>query len=193
MKKLLALSVLALAIDTIQAANIQWTLNTGAATMRAADGSTVLNGGTAYLILANDLSSIQGDIVGGNGFSTIIGNYALDSAGITGGKINPTTRTADTNKIVAGTAYDFQVLVYDATADKYYATSTKNQKAYDPLSSDDALQIPKAITLGATDLYAVRGTATANAPYQEGTSVPEPATGALALAGVALLFRRRRA
>ena len=196
MKKLLALTLLATFAGTASAASIQWTLSSGAATIKASGSTSALSGGTAYLILATDLANIEGDIDGGQSFSDIIDGYALGNAAITNGK-NLTTQTATSDKITAPTYYDFQVLIYDADADQYYSTTVKNQKAYDPTSSDDALQVPTAITLTATDLAATRGATASTANWQDGTKstpdVPEPATGALALAGVALLFKRRRA
>ena len=194
MKKLVTITLLAAFAGAASAASIQWTLSTGAATMKASGSTTALSGGTAYLILANDLATLESDIEGGQSFADIIDSYALGSAAITGGKINPTTVTTVSGKITAPTYYDFQVLIYDASADQYYSTTVKNQKAYDPNSTDEALQIPTSISLSATDLGATRGAVASSVTWKDGTvSVPEPATGALALAGVALLFKRRRA
>ncbi len=192
MKKLTTLAAMVLVAASVQAASIQWTLSTGAATMKTPGATTALTG-TAYLILANDLADLQSDI-GADGFAESIKDYKLGEASITSGR-NTTTQTATSNKLTAGNSYDFQVVIYDSASNQYYTSSVKNQKAYDPTSSDDALQIPKSITLTADDVYATRGTNASTAPWASGapSGVPEPATGALALAGVALLFKRRRA
>ena len=192
MKKLTTLAAMVLAAVSVNAASIQWSLSTGAATMKTPGATTALTG-TAYLILASDLTDLQSDIAT-DGFAEAIKDYKLGDSPISNGKIT-TTQTATSNKLTAGTAYDFQVVIYDSAANKYYTSTVKNQKAYDPTSTDDALQIPKAITLTADDVYATRGANPSSASWQSGepSGVPEPATGALALAGVALLFKRRRA
>ena len=192
MKKLLSLTLIALAAASLQAASIQWKMSTGAATMKSPGTTTALTG-MAYLILASDLADLQTDIAA-DGFAEAIKDYKLGEATITSGK-NTNDQTASSSKLTAGNSYDFQVVIYDSTANKYYTSTVKNQKAYDPNSDDDALKIPKAITLGADDVYATRGANPSTASWQSGepSGVPEPATGALALAGVALLFKRRRA
>ncbi len=192
MKKLTTLAAMVLAVASVNAASIQWSLSTGAATMKSPGATTALTG-TAYLILANDLADLQSDIAT-DGFAETIKDYKLGDAPISSGKIT-TTQTATSDKLTAGNGYDFQVVIYDSSSNQYYTSSVKNQKAYDPTSTDDALQIPKAITLGADDVYATRGANASTAPWASGepSGVPEPATGALALAGVALLFKRRRA
>ena len=196
MKKILTLAAL-VAVATVQAASIDWTTSFGTKNIKNSASSKLA--GSAYLILASDVSNIEGLLKDGDisGFNSAMSTYKLNSEdiSITNGKASPTSGTATNSRLTAGTEYTFAFLIYDSTNKEYYVSGTATQTAYDANSSDDALKVPKSITFDAAALGATAGSTGTNPNTFKSAvaAVPEPATGALALAGVALLFRRRRA
>ena len=190
MKKLLTFTVL-FAVGVASAASIDWKLSTGGSSnyMVGKDGNALT--GTAYLLLASDVTDFASE--------DEIAAAALGSASITSG-VNKDTQTATSSKLTAPQAYDFTVLVYDSASDTYFTSAaTKNQQTYNFGADMDNYGTATSISFTANNLYAtstLRGTQEWTSPGgsgQQGEDVPEPATGALALAGVALLFKRRRA
>ena len=178
MKKIILSALAALAIPA-SAASIDWTLNTAAAAnyMVGKDGNKL--NGTAYLLLTSDVATFDSE--------SAIQDVALGSATITDG-VNKTKQTATSDKLVAPTSYSFSVLVFDSSSASYFlASAPKSEQAYN--LSGDVYTDAKSITFSAAQLYAsatTRGT-------QTYTSVPEPATAALALLGLGLLIKRRKA
>ena len=201
MKKLITLAAL-VAAASVQAASIDWNTNFGTRNIKNSAGSKL--SGSAYLILASDVSNIEGLLKDGDisGFNTAMSTYKLnsDDIAISNGKTSPTSGTATNSRLTAGTEYEFAFVIYDSANQEYYVTGTATEKAYDANSSDDALKVPKSIAFDYAALGATTGSSGTNPnTFKSATEaagsgdVPEPATGALALAGVALLFKRRRA
>ena len=187
MKKSILLALLALALPA-SAGTIDWIMNTMADSnyMVGTDGNKLT--GSAYLVLTSEyesatvetLNDITGLALGGD--SLVIENG-----------VNKTVKTTTDDRItpVDGlTALSFTVLVYDSVNNAFYASAEKTQKAYQ--TSGDNYTDPKQVSFTAANLYATankRGTQT----YHALVSVPEPSSAALALAGLALLLKRRRA
>ena len=185
MKKSILLAVLALALPA-SAASIDWTMNTAAASnyMVGSDGKKLT--GVAYLMLTDSLTD---EVLATFKTQDAIQEQALGKAGVTiTDGINKATTTTTDSRLSAPYSYSFTVLIYDTVNNEYFKSSTfKEQTAYN-LSGDDYTD-PKAISFNAQQLYAtstLRGT-------QTYVSVPEPSTAALALAGLALLLKRRKA
>ncbi len=204
MKKLLTLATF-VAVVAAQAASIDWAIGgINKAKTQISDASGNAMNGTVYLIFANDASQLAA--ANTDTFSDVVNSIVLDSVAVSSGKISmaePKTYTnnkpADEGGLVArsadGPQYSFQILVWDAANNSYYLSNTMSQYAY-VSGTDDATQI----TFGKDDLGISSGNfsftqipAPGGSGGGETPGVPEPATGALALAGVALLFKRRRA
>ena len=192
MKKLLTFALLA-AVGVASAASIDWQYSFGTKTIKDSDGNRLT--GTAYLILADDLADIQAaaDPTDASAFLDALDDAKLDSKGITNGKTTSQSGTATDSDLTAGTQYDFQVVIYDTAKKQYYVSETKTERAYDPSSSNPAYQDANKITFTGADLGATTGSNPNTNEWTPATGVPEPATGALALAGIALLFKRRKA
>ena len=194
MKKLLTFALLA-TVGVANAASINWNYNFGTRTIKDSDGNKLT--GTAYLILADDLADIQAaaDPSDPSAFLDALNDAKLDSIGISGGKSTSTTGTASDSDLVAGTEYDFQVLIYDTAKNQYYVSTSKRYAAYDGASDDPALAKPVEAKFSGAELGATTGSNPNTNEWSSATpsGVPEPATGALALAGIALLFKRRKA
>ena len=88
--------------------------------------------------------------------------------------------------LTAGETYSFGLLYYstDSKGDGYFKIATVSSQAYDPA---DPTSVQDAKTSFTTFGNASYGTEKAF------SAVPEPSTAALALAGLALLIRRRKA
>ena len=183
MKKIVLLALAAIAIPA-SAASIDWTLNTAAAAnyMVGSDGNKL--NGTAYLLLTSDANSL-GTFAAADKFLTAMEDVALGSATITDG-INKTKQTATSDKLVAPTSYSFSVLVFDGSS-YYVASAAKSMTAYN--LTGDVYTDAKAITFTANEMYA----SAAKRGTQAYVAVPEPATAALALLGLGLMIKRRKA
>ena len=189
MKKTILLALLALALPA-SAGSIDWKLSTGAATNYMVDQDKNKLNGTAYLVLTSDYESAT--------ISTLddITSLALggDSIAISDG-VNLDTKTTTDARITpvdGSTMISFTVLVYDPGSSSFYASAAKTQTAYQ-LSGDEFTDA-KQVSFLAANLYATaakRGTQDWHAA--PAVSVPEPSSAALALAGLALLLKRRRA
>lgn len=190
MKKLMTMmAVLALAI-TSNAASINWTVS-GLASKVVNDkaGSPAANE-TVYLILAgtSDLASIT-DCADAAKFNSALSAITLDSGTTTseGKKPSISNKVVTNDALTANTTYTFGLLYVceDAKGDGYYKVVTASAPAYTTGDTANA----KTLSTSFANLESASWTKAYSAP----APIPEPATGALALAGVALLFRRRRA
>ena len=195
MKKLLTLALVASLAGITSAASIDWTIsgiNKAKTQINDAKGNAL--SGSVYLILASDASQLAEATP--DTFLTTLNNIKLGEAPVSSGKVDgTTTRTASSNDFVSrldgGSQYTLQVVVYDAANKSYYLSGTKSQYAYNPADVTSGDDVAKGVTfskddIGASSTYEASG-------YQQIGGVPEPATGALALAGIALLFKRRKA
>ena len=167
------------------------------------DGDTVANSAagytiTAYLFYLGDIttttptwSSTVADLdhlnlaVGGN----IYGEKVGAAAGNLSATIAPYTVTTSTTsgKSVFGVLYVLTNTNWDEGEYKWYASNTF---VYDEsISSTENANGDKWTGASNTFTHSTLDTATGKASW---VSVPEPATAGLAIAGLALLFKRRR-
>lgn len=193
MKKLfVAAAAIAFAVGA-QAASIDWSV--GANTWTMPDSSKPAKNTVVYLIDAASWSSIETAIKGGaTSFTTAdAGIIAVGQTSNTKGLVNGGTATSD--KLVAGTKYNFAYLVIDSSSDpaQYYASATINMAAYDPTDPD--YSEVKTAGFGSAQ-FTTTGVSGGWATASGGStpSVPEPTSGLLMLMGLgALALRRRRA
>lgn len=186
MKKFLTLAVAAMAVAS-QAATISWQLSPTKATGYAKDqtvllfvgaaGETFTHGDASDLTLSDYVAALLAD---GTDAATAA---AFDSATTISGRSGITTaaKTKDVT-YAADSAIVGMMIVLDGNG-KYSSFSLSGTVA----GSGDTLMNSNTAdsSTGFQDLPTGGG--------GEQPAVPEPATGALALAGVALLFKRRRA
>ena len=192
MKKTLAFLLIAASVAA-QAASVDWVNSSKRNTFIFDKDGNKFNG-TAYLVFANDVATITNPTETKT-FEDLLGDYSLEDSSISNGAYARSQARVDSDDMTAGQEYEFQVILVDSNGN-YSLSSKVKQSAYEN-GVDDAT----ILTFGANDLGAV-GSASASTinwndkPVYGGgetPGVPEPATGALALAGVALLFKRRRA
>ena len=203
MKKLAILPVLAALATSAQAASVMWGfgekvyLNKGSDTVlsTAASAPTVADGSYLALVYLGqnvtsyDLTTLVADIADTTKAAKVVDsiNYGITTTGKASavGKWNPTTSTYNDTTMVSGAS--FAILFYNGTAfDNVYAyTGGSKGSAYDSnilkVASDDMVRASATI-------YATGSSATPGV-----ISVPEPSAAALALAGLALLIKRRKA
>ena len=194
MKKLLTFALLA-AVGVASAASIDWKTSTARNTYVWDSDGNKFNG-TAYLVLADDVATILAPTEDKT-FQDLLGDYKIDEVALSNGAYAiPQRTTPDSTKLEDNTRYDFQVILVDSNGNYSLSSDTQKSKAYIPGEGTG-----EPISFGAA-LLGAAGTASAStatwneAPVYQGggqPGVPEPATGALALAGVAHLFKRRRA
>ena len=145
--------------------------------------------GDIYLILASNAASLEG-LTTKSDFETALADITLGTAAVTDGKIS-STQTATSSSLVAKVdggpnSYTFQVVVYDAVNMAYYLSGTAEKNAY-------SLAGVAANTDAATSIVFTKTMIGKSSSPSWSPSVPEPSTAALALAGLALLLKRRKA
>ena len=187
MKKLIACLVAVMAVGALHAASINWTI-TGSTTTVANDYLGNAYTSKAYLVLASNLSSITSDTQTKAQFESALAALCVSDATSSDGKkpaVSGVTVTDD--KLASGVATTFGLVIVseDEDGNGFYKVITATGTPYVTGATADAqTKVSTAWNFGTKSW--VQGYATPQ-------PVPEPATGALALAGVALLFRRRRA
>ena len=188
MKRIVTLSLIALTAIAAQAATIKW-----GASGTANYGSTLLKSGasTAYLVyLGENVSDWSGfsfadDFVGSRlaskdttTYANIGSNSFIATEGSSLGGLDSVSANLTDKKSSFGVLF----------------TTTQGGKDYYYLGDVFTFDTSSTSYNGTTKIFTATSTAapSSSATWTE-AAVPEPATGALALAGVALLFRRRRA
>ena len=177
MKKFVTMMVVALVAVSASAASIDWTMNLGR-TGKIVDSSGATLTGNVYLVLADTTFNATT----AEEFETQLSAATLGTMAITAGKAPTTSSTATSDIITAGTEYNFAVVVYDAAKSVYYMSGSPTPKAAYTAGVDDPVQ-------ATFDSVMMAAPSTWTPTY---TAVPEPASAMLALAGVAMLIRRRK-
>ena len=181
MKKFITMMAVALVAISASAASIDWAVNLGRSG-KFVDSTGADMNGTIYLVLADTTF----DATTAEEFEAQLAAATLGTDTVTSGKNSGSTLTATSDALVArsagGEQYNFAVLVYDSANAQYYMSASNAQYAYDKAAGEDATSIK---------FSAAQATGSANwtSAY---TAVPEPASAMLALAGVAMLIRRRK-
>ena len=210
-KTLIALLSVSLA-SVAGAANINWTLSGAASRVvngvsaTSADATTAGNSssaftGTIYLLVADSASALGTDALGDNNtesaFLDKIGALkANDDYSTSDGKHPVVTSVPISSSLIKTSSQTYGLLVYDKDSygNGWYKIVTATGTGYADNSPADA---QTSVATSWNNIYS----GSWNKAWEKPTDpdpgptpgVPEPATGALALAGVALLFKRRRA
>ena len=188
MKKILALiAILGIGITSAQAASIQWSVSGIATAVLTNPDSTGSTAGlaTVYFILADDLSSLSGNATKSD-FESALSAITLATATTAndGTKPSVTKQVVTSELLTVGQTHTFGLLYFgeDDRGDGYYKLITASKAAYDASAPTTAKEVKTSFSN------------LANASYTSAyTAVPEPSTAVLALAGLALLLKRRRA
>ena len=189
MKKTLALLLGFLAATSVQAASIDWVI-AGKNQVLSEYGGTTAAKTPVYLILADSASlATITDVVGESAFSDALSDITIATleAGTDGKKpagLVQNTITVASDKLTASQQYDLAMIYVSVDTDGsgYYKMVAARGMAYDPT-------VEGATGGVSTDWGTMR-----SATWTKGYSpVPEPSTAVLALAGLALLLKRRKA
>ena len=171
--------IVALVAVSASAASIDWSVSLGR-TGSFKDSTGAAMTGNIYLVLADTTFNATT----AEEFESQLSAATLGSQAITAGKLaSSANATATSDALTAGTTYDFAIVVYDAANSMYYMSASNAERAYTS-GVDDATTIKFSAAQAGAD-----GSATWSPSY---TAVPEPASAMLALAGVAMLIRRRK-
>lgn len=197
MKKISLLFTSVLVATASYAANINWTIS-GVASKVCYDysGSSPLQS-SVYLIIADDLSSLAGfttesEFLDGLNSLTLNSTYSTSN----GKKPSVSGVTVSSEKLSGGTSYSFGLLTYttDSEGNGWYKIGTATETAWaDGTDARDQKTVSTSWATMANSTWQSAWTKQDDPGPGPQPDVPEPATGALALAGVALLFKRRRA
>jgi hypothetical protein len=192
MKTLLLFSAVAALVASSQAASINWTI-TGNTTYVLKDYNDNAYASTVYLVAASDLSSIT-DLDSKSAFEDALDDLTIvTTSSSSGTKPSVSKQVVTDDRLTAGTPFKFGLLVVseDSDGNGYYKVLNANGTPY-ATGADASAQT--TLTTPWNTLGSQSWVSAWTKPTEPITpEVPEPATGALALAGVALLFKRRRA
>ena len=189
MKKTLTIILLAACAVTSPAATIKWSV-TGNNTYVINDvlGNPYANQ-KLYLIAASDVSSITDPTMPKSTFYENLENLTIATATSASDGTKPTGVTKQevtSNLMTAGSSFTFGALIVsEDTENVYYKLFTVTATPY----ADDAPEASRN-ALVATSWAA---TTLDKGSWTKAAAVPEPSTAALALAGLALLLKRRKA
>ncbi len=187
MKSILAFSLIALTAICSQAATIKW-----GGTGQAYYGSTRLtSGGTAYLVYLGENQSNWSGFDYANDFE---GSRLQSKSTAPLGAIGAANSfTATEGSALGGIDSVSDKLTDGKSSFGVLFTTTQDGKDYYYLGDVFTFDTTSGNYNGTTKIFTATSTVSPNASAQWSEAIPEPATGALALAGVALLFKRRRA
>ncbi|MBQ2281437.1 MAG: PEP-CTERM sorting domain-containing protein [Kiritimatiellae bacterium] len=183
MKKFITMMAVALVAISASAASIDWVVNFGRSG-KFVDSTGAAMNGTIYLVLADTTFNATT----AEEFESQLAAATISSDTVSAGKSSSTAVTATSDALVArsagGEQYNFAIVVYDSANALYYMTGTNQYPtyAYDKAAGEDPTQATFASS-------AIAAPSQWTATY---TAVPEPASAMLALAGVAMLIRRRK-
>ena len=169
-----------------QAATINWAIG-GSTTYVLTDvkGEAYANQ-TIYLVAASNLSSITDpDNLTKAAFETALSEITIATATSSATGTKPTYKEEVSSSLMtAGSSFSFGMLVVSQDAEYvYYKVLTGNATPF----ADDAPATGRNATI--TTAWNTLGGKT----WTKAAAVPEPSTAALALAGLALLLKRRKA
>ena len=176
MKKFVTMMVVALVAVSASAASIDWVVTLGRSG-KFVDSTGAAFNGTIYLVLADTTFNATT----AEEFESQLKAATLGTDTVSAGRSSSSQVTATSDKLTAGTRYDYAIVVFDVANSQYYMTDSINRPAY-TAGTDDPVQL----TFTAAQ-------ATGNASWTPSyVTIPEPASAMLALAGVAMLIRRRK-
>ena len=194
MKTILASLALAVVATIAPAASIDWSVTGMNKVLNEYDG-TVASGTTVYLVLADatSLASITYDEASNPLTDATFADarsaitIGTVNAGADGKKPSKTLNTVSSDLLTAGTEYTLAAIYFSTASDGngYYRSVVTPGTAYDPTVAGSAGAISTS--------WATMSTAQWTKGYAPAPAVPEPSSAALALAGLALLLKRRRA
>ena len=185
MKKLLVFALCTAVAGFASAGSIQWNMNLGRSGFVADSKGNALSG-DIYLILTSSATALE-EAAANNTFETVLSDVKLDSMTLTDGKnANVVTTTKPSTTLKPDQTYSFSLVVFDAANKQFYVSSALSEVAYD--EGADVVTPTKVTFTGS-----MVGNTFATPTNGKWTSVPEPSTAMLALAGLALLIKRRRA
>ena len=197
MKKLATLAILVALASSASAASIAWGfggkvyLNDGTSTVLATDSAAPAVDSNAYLALVylgQNVSSYKLDDITSDKVVDSM-TYGITTTGKSSavGKWSPNTKTYKDESMQSGAS--FAVLFYNGSSFDYvYALSGSNMGA--AFDSNILTVVNDNMPIANATIYAT-GSATGNGVAS--VAVPEPSTAVLALAGLALLLKRRKA
>lgn len=197
MRKLATLAVLAALATSAQAASIMWGfggkvyLNDGTSTVLATDSAAPAVDSSAYLALVylgQNVSSYKLDDITSDKVVDSM-TYGITTTGKSSaiGKWSPNTKTYKDESMQSGAS--FAVLFYNGSSFDYvYALSGSNMGA--ALDSNILTVVNDNMPIANATIYA---TTSSTGPGVAVASIPEPGTAAMALLGLGLLIRRRKA
>ena len=190
MKKVLLVMVAIFAVSITHAASIAWGSANPIAKVTSSPGGGELSSYVAYLCAGSNTTETVTQLQNGTWTAPTIGfgDVAISKGVSAAGFLNASTADRLNTTFTAGTAYDFFIVILDATQQYAQISSVLSATPYDETGTDPQSSVKwDANGLAATSWTAVGGSTPSN------PSVPEPTALALLALGVAGLALRRRA